>query len=501
MNAANFVTSMPIVAVAVHDVVTLLPIIALIVSAVVVMLAGTFHTSHRLTVGLTLAGLFWTVAMIPIAQIRHDHQVTALLLLDDWALFFIGLLALTTAGVVLISYGYLARREEHPHDYYTLLLLATLGAAVLVASTHFASFFLGLEILSVSLYTLIAYPRLRADFIEAAVKYLVLAAATAAFLLFGMALVYAELGTMSLSALAAAHVTGGGAAETSLLVGGLALIIVGIGFKLGVVPFHMWTPDIYQGAPAPVTAFVATVSKGAMVALLLRYFRQVSLSPHGTVWLLFAVIAAASMIAGNLLALLQSNVKRLLAYSSIAHLGYILVAFLAVGRSAAVAVSFYLVAYFLTTLGAFGIVSELSGPEADADDIDDYRGLAARRPLLSATFALLLFSLAGIPLTAGFLGKFLVVATGANSRLWWLLVVLVASSTVGLYYYTRIVVAMYVQRPQDAPTTSRLLRVEAVVGSRAGGSVLVVVVGLVLFLGIYPAPLLRLLGHIVANLP
>jgi NADH-quinone oxidoreductase subunit N len=211
------------------------------------------------------------------------------------------------------------------------------------------------------------------------VKYLVLAAATAAFLLFGMALVYAELGTMSLNAFAHLHVTGGGSAETSLLVGGLALIIVGIGFKLGVVPFHMWTPDVYQGAPAPVTAFVATVSKGAMVALLLRYFRQVSLTPHDTVWIIFAIIAAASMIAGNLLALLQANVKRLLAYSSIAHLGYILVAFLAVGRSAAVAVGFYLVAYLLTTLGAFAIVSELSGPEVDADEIADYRGLAARR--------------------------------------------------------------------------------------------------------------------------
>jgi NADH-quinone oxidoreductase subunit N len=481
-------------------VVTLLPFIALTLSAVIVMVAGTFHTSHRLTVALTLGGLAWTAAMLAVTAARGGRQVTALLLLDDYTLFFMGLLVATTAGVVLLSYSYLERREHHPHDYYTLLLLATLGAAALVASTHFASFFLGLEVLSVSLYTLIAYPRLRADFIEAAVKYLVLAAATAAFLLFGMALVYAELGTMSLSALTALHVTGGGAAETSLLIGGLALIIVGIGFKLGVVPFHMWTPDIYQGAPAPVTAFVATVSKGAMVALLLRYFRQVSLAPHDTVWLIFAIIAAASMIAGNLLALLQSNVKRLLAYSSIAHLGYILVAFLAVGRSAAVAVGFYLVAYFLTTLGAFGIVSELSGPEADADEIDDYRGLAARRPLLSATFALVLFSLAGIPLTAGFLGKFLVVATGANSRLWWLLVVLVASSTVGLYYYTRIVVAMYVQRPRAAPA-SRLLRVEAVVGSRTGGSVLVVVVGLVLFLGIYPAPLIRLLAHVVAGLP
>ena len=195
-------------------VVTLLPFIALILSAVIVMVAGTFHTSHRLTVALTLGGLAWTAAMLAVTATRGARQVTALLLLDDYSLFFIGLLVVTTAGVVLLSYSYLERREHHPHDYYTLLLLATLGAAALVASTHFASFFLGLEVLSVSLYTLIAYPRLRADFIEAAVKYLVLAAATAAFLLFGMALVYAELGTMSLSALAAAHVTGGGAAET-----------------------------------------------------------------------------------------------------------------------------------------------------------------------------------------------------------------------------------------------------------------------------------------------
>ena len=483
------------------DVVTLLPFIALTLSAVIVMVAGTFHTSHRLTVWLTLGGLAWTLAMLPVTAARGGRQVTDLLLLDDYTLFFIGLLVLTAAGVVLLSYGYLERRESHPHDYYTLLLLATLGGAALVGSTHFASFFLGLEVLSVSLYTLIAYPRLRADFIEAGVKYLVLAAVTAAYLLFGMALVYAELGTMSLNALFLLHITGGGAAETSLLVGGFALIVVGIGFKLGVVPFHMWTPDIYQGAPAPVTAFVATVSKGAMVALLLRYFRHVSLTPHDTVWIIFAIIAAASMIAGNLLALLQSNVKRLLAYSSIAHLGYILVAFLAVGTTAAVAVGFYLVAYFVTTLGAFGIVSELSGTERDADEIGDYRGLAAARPLLAATFAVALFSLAGIPLTAGFLGKFYVVNAGAGSQLWWLLVVLVASSTIGLYYYTRIVVAMYVQQPEPAAATSLLPRLGAIAGSRAGGSVLVVVTGLVLFLGIYPTPLIRLLEHVVAGLP
>jgi len=484
------------------DIITLLPFIALTLSAVIVMVAGTFHTSHRLTVGLTLGGLAWTGAMLAVTASRSGRQVTDLLLLDDYTLFFIGLLVLTTAGVVLISYGYLEAREEHPHDYYTLLLLATLGGVALVASTHFASFFLGLEVLSVSLYTLIAYPRSRASFIEAAVKYLILAAATAAFLLFGMALVYAELGTMSLSTLATLHVAGGGAAATSLLISGFALIIVGIGFKLGVVPFHMWTPDIYQGAPAPVTAFVATVSKGAMVALLLRYYRQIGVIPHDTVWIIFAAIAAASMIAGNLLALLQSNVKRLLAYSSIAHLGYVLVALLAIGRTAAVAVVFYLVAYFVTTLGAFGVVAELSGAgDGEAEELDDYRGLATRRPFLAATFAISLFSLAGIPLTAGFLGKFYVIDAGAGSRLWWLLIVLVASSTIGLYYYTRVVVAMYVRQPVELPEGSPAATLAAPTARSTIAAVLAAVTALVFVLGIYPSPLIRLLEHVVAGLP
>jgi NADH-quinone oxidoreductase subunit N len=217
---------------------------------------------------------------------------------------------------------------------------------------------------------------------------------------------------------------------------------------------------------------------------------------------IFAAIAAASMVAGNLLALLQANVKRLLAYSSIAHLGYILVAFLALGRTAAVAVLFYLVAYFATTLGAFGVVAELSAPDGrDAELIDDYRGLGARRPLLAAAFAAVLFSLAGIPLTAGFLAKFYVVTAGAGASLWWLLVVLVATSTVGLYYYTRIVVAMYVQQPVESDAAAAGAPLVAIAGRLAGPSTLAVVVAAVLFFGVYPTPLIRLLEHVVAGLP
>ena len=222
--------------------------------------------------------------------------------MDDFALLLIGLLTLATAGVVVLSYLYLRDHETRPLEYYTLLLIANFGGATLVAATHFASFFLGLEILSVSLYALIGYPRLRGDAVEAAVKYLILAAAPAAVLLFGMALIYAQTGSMDFAVLHNPHHPPLGTGAGIFYVAGLALIIVGVGFKLALVPFHMWTPDVYQGAPAPVTAFVATVSKGAMVAILLRFFRGADYALPHAISIAFTVIAIASMIAGNLLA-------------------------------------------------------------------------------------------------------------------------------------------------------------------------------------------------------
>ena len=197
---------------------------------------------------------------------------------------------------------------------------------------------------------------------------------------------------------------------------GVGLIIVGFSFKLALVPFHLWTPDVYQGAPAPVTAFVATVSKGAMFALLVRYFSVVDLRSHHALVIVFTLLAIASMVVGNLLALLQHNVKRLLAYSSIAHLGYLLVAFLASSVLATTAVTFYLVAYFVTTLGAFGVVTVLSTGEREAESLDDYRGLVVRRPWLAALFTAMLLSLAGIPLTAGFVGKFYLTVAARQRR-------------------------------------------------------------------------------------
>jgi NADH-quinone oxidoreductase subunit N len=236
----------------------------------------------------------------------------------------------------------------------------------------------------------------REQALEAGIKYLILASASAAFLLFGMALIYADVGAMEFSSIRELSLSGSGLA---LLLPGIVLTVTGIGFKLGVAPFHLWTPDVYQGAPAPVAAFVATTSKSAMVALLLRYFYLSGALQYRPVFLVFSIIAIASMFAGHLLAMQQRNVKRMLAYLSIAHFGYILVAFLAGGTLAIGAVSFYLVAYTVTILVAFGIVTVLSGSGRDADDLEDYRGLFWRRPVIASAFTAALLSLAGIPAT------------------------------------------------------------------------------------------------------
>ena len=469
---------------------TLLPLIVLAITPVIIMLVVAFYRNHRLTVALTLIGTASAFVTLLIVEPLAPLRITTLLVIDHYALFYMGLLFVASFIVALLSQVYLTGRDVNQEEYYILLLLSTLGAAVLATSNHFISFFLGLEILSVSLYSLIAYLRTSRG-IEAGIKYLILAAASAAFLLFGMALVYAELGTMEFPQIASKIASLNTPAILTLV--GLAMIITGIGFKLAVVPFHMWTPDIYEGAPAPVTAFVATVSKGAVFVLLLRYFTQQGISTYSSLYLIFILIAIASMFVGNILALFQNNVKRILAYSSIAHLGYLLVAFLASSAMAVVAVSYYLVAYFVTTLGAFSIITVLSGKEKDTDNLSDYQGLAWRRPWLALVFTVMLFSLAGIPLTAGFIGKFYIILVGAKSALWVLVLLMVLASSIGLYYYLRIIVAMYSRPEREAPAISLPLTL-------SGSLILAVLTLLLLWLGVYPGPLLEVIQKTVVRL-
>jgi len=485
---------------------TLFPYIILAGTAVAVMLLIAFVRNHGAAAFTTVAGMALTLVTLPIARESASRQVTPLLRIDDFALFYSGLIVSAGLVVAVLSYTYLKSRGNRNEEYYVLLLCATLGAALLTASTHFASLFLSLEILSVSLYAMIAYPRTQANSIEAAVKYLVLAAGSAAFLLFGMALVYAELGTMDFARIAVVR-NSLDQFENLILLAGMALMTAGIGFKLALAPFHWWTPDVYEGAPAPVTAFVATVSKGAMFAVLLRFFTQVDVHSYPPVFALFCVISVASMFVGNLLALLQDNVKRILAYSSIAHLGYLLVAFLASGPLAATAAAFYLVSYFLTTLGAFGIVTLMSSDkglqplvlfdaEREADSIEDYRGLFWRRPWIATLFTTVLLSLAGIPLTAGFVGKFYILAAGEASARWIPVFMLVLNSAIGLFYYLRIVVAMCAPAPESTERARGALQTPLPL--LGGAAVSAVTLALVWF-GVYPAPLIRLVESLVTS--
>ena len=466
------------------------PLIVLFAAPVILLVIIAFYRHHGLTLGVTVASLAASLVLLVGGDRAGSARITDLLVMDGYSVFFVALLLASAIVVALLSYQYLEASTERKEEYYPLLLVATLGGAVLVASTHFASLFLGLEILGISLYALIGYQRERVSSVEASMKYLILAAVGSAFLLFGMALVYGETGSLEFSGIVQVA-----RASRPLFLVGISAMIVGLGFKLALVPFHMWTADVYQGAPAPVTAFIASVSKGAAFALVLRLFSELGIDSFPNLAIALTVIAVLSMFTGNLLALMQKNVKRMLAYSSIAHIGYLLVALLAASSQGMVAVGYYLVAYSVTILGAFGVVCVLSGPEGEAENIDQYRGLSSNRPWLAAVFAAMLLSLAGIPLTAGFLGKFYLVVAGIGSSLWILVMSLVVTSVIGLYYYLRLIFAMYAgtqnepaqrSEPDSIPVLSRIT---------------LAVLSIILVLGgVYPGPIIDIIRTTVAAL-
>lgn len=469
-----------------------LPGILLVGASLAAMIVIAIKRNHKLIYVFTGSSLIGVFYYLMTYATNRTFSVEPLFIIDGLGTFVTGVIILGTLAVVMISYAYFEQREERREEYYILLLLATLGSAMLVISKHFVSLFLGLEILSVALYSMIAYLRRREKSDEAGIKYLVLAAFSSAFLLFGMALVYTEAGSMDFTDIATYMAK---QVQLSLIMlTGLALMVVGIGFKLGVAPFHMWTPDVYEGAPAPVTAFIATVSKGGMVVLLVRFFTQVNGYRFPVLMISFTIIAIASMFVGNFLALRQNNVKRILAYSSISHLGYLLVAFLAGGNLGVQAVSFYLVAYFVTSIGVFGIIAILSDEDRDADRLDDYKGLLWTRPLVAAAFTAMLLSLAGIPLTAGFVGKFYLIAAGVNVQQWLLVVMLVVNSAIGLFYYIKIVAVMFEKPPVGSEATSLHPRLYWV-----NLATLMLLVVLLIWLGVSPQGMIELIQQFLAN--
>ncbi|MCF3947152.1 NADH-quinone oxidoreductase subunit N [Acidiphilium sp. AL] len=473
-----------------------LPFLVLSAAIVVVMLLIAVRRDHRMIATVTAIGLLASLAAIIAAAPAAPVAVTPMFLVDGFTLFFLALVLVASVAVVLLSHAYLDGTHDGPYDeYYLLLLLATLGAGALLASVQFASFFLALETLSIALIGLIAYPRGRAGAIEAGIKYLLLAGVSSAFLLFGIALIYLDFGTMSFAALGRLWSAAHGPTDIYAYTG-FAMLLTGIGFKLSLVPFHMWAPDIYEGAPAPVTGYVAVVSKIGVFALLLRYFVLMDGYHDPSLLRVIALVAILSMLIGNLLALLQDNVKRILAYSSIAHLGYVLVALLAGGVIGIEAASYYLAAYAVTTIGAFGVVAVLSqqGSLHDTDRLDAYRGLMWTRPWLASAFTAFLLSLAGIPPTMGFIAKVYVMTSGVGTLLIWPLAALVIGSVIGLYYYLRIIVVLFspVRDAEPLPPKAGV--------SWAGGLTLAVLVVLLIGLGVYPTPVIALAHETTAGL-
>jgi NADH-quinone oxidoreductase subunit N len=469
-----------------------LPFLILAITPVIVMLLIAVKRDHRLTASVAAAGLIASLASILLVLPAGTVTITPLFLVDGYTLYFLFLILTSTLAVLLLSYSYLERMQDGPYDeYYLLLLLTALGAAALLASLHFAAFFLGLETLSIGLIGLIAYPRQRERALEAGLKYLILTGVSSSFLLFGMALIYLDYGTMSFAALG--RLWNASPTGDIYAYAGFALLLTGIGFKLSLVPFHMWAPDIYEGAPAPVTALVAVVSKIAIFALLFRFF--VLLDGYRTpslLWVL-SLIAIMSMLAGNLLALLQDNLKRIFAYASISHVGYVLVALLAGSATALAAALTYLAAYAVTMIGVFGVIILLSQPDSfhDADRLDTYRGLMWERPWLAGAFTVMLLSLAGLPPTMGFIAEVYVIAAGVGAYLVLPLAALIIGSAIGLYYYLRIIVVMLSPSSRHATLPAR---------AHLGNATVAVLFVLLVWLGVYPAPMIAGVQQTVAGL-
>jgi NADH-quinone oxidoreductase subunit N len=427
----------------------IVPEIIVTVSAVVALLLAAFG---RRAIAGTLAGAVALIgAGLALVFTLYSWGVDAsifngLYTIDPFGVFFKSLALIVSVLVTLLSLRYVEREEIVKGEYYSLLLFGVLGMMIMVSSTHFITIFIGLELMSVAVYVLCGLLSGNPRSAESSLKYFLLGAFATAFLLYGMALVYATTGILDVREIAG-YVASGKFALTPMFMMGLALLIVGFGFKTASVPFHMWTPDVYQGAPTSITAYMATGIKAAAFGAFLRVFYTAFLpfigEWSGILWL----IAVATMTVGNITALVQDDVKRMLAYSSIAHAGYILIAFVIGDPFASSSILYYVLVYTFMNIGAFTVVILLGQKDRENTGIESYAGLAGRHPLIALSMSIFLLSLAGMPPLAGFMGKFYILSAAVKAKYYWLAVIGVLNSVVAAYYYLRVIMAMYFRAP------------------------------------------------------
>jgi NADH-quinone oxidoreductase subunit N len=407
------------------------------------------QTSGRSAWIALLALLGSAAAIWPVRNV-HRSLFGGMFLQDGFTVFFTLLFCAVGALSVLLSWDYARRTRLQQAEYYSLLLLATLGMIVMAASNDLITIFLGLELMSIALYVLVGFRHDQLESNEAALKYFLLGAFASGFLLYGIALLYGATGTTQLGKMAD-FLSDTPIASNPLLVMGGLMVLIGFGFKIAAAPFHMWTPDAYEGAPTSVTAFMSAGAKAAGFAALLRLALLVLPSIHADWHGLLTAVAILTMTVGNVTALLQTNLKRMLAYSSIAHAGYVLVAVVAGGPDGAAAALFYLAVYSAMNLGAFGILTRLGRDQEERLLVSDLAGLGFRQPLLGLAMTFFMLSLGGIPPTAGFMAKVYVFGAALKAGNLPLVIVGVLNSVVSVFYYLRVTVAMYMDEPQGEP--------------------------------------------------
>lgn len=491
----------------------LAPVMIVALTAIVVMLLIAIKRNHNLIATVSVIGLNLALFNIVLTMLGGKFEpanVMNLFMIDSFSLFYQIIILVAALACCTLSHAYIESYKDNREELYLLMLLSVSGAMLMVSSTHFASFFISLELMSIPVYGLLAYTYQRGKSLESGVKYLVLSATASAMLLMGMAYVYAALGSLSFAgqiddmfwALTKTqdpqlimaiqqYLPQLGAKFTSVYgVLGLGMIVCAVAFKLSLAPFHKWTPDVYAGAPAPIATFLATVAKVAMIALFVRYVLSSGVIAVEAIKTILIVIAVLSILVGNLLAVKQVNLKRILAYSSIAHFGYLILGLISASFLSLTSIGVYVATYTLTTIGAFGTIALMSSPynnKDEAESLADYRGLFWRRPVLTATLTVMMLSLAGIPLTAGFIGKFMLVMTVVSEAHWFFAAMIIIGSGIGLYYYLRVMIVMYMTPPETP-------RIDADKhwGQKVGGIMVLLAALAVLVVGVYPDPLIGL---------
>ena len=461
------------------DLYLLSPEISLLTLALVVILLDLFIGRKWILGWVSIIGLIVPVIFTLSLWGRNETSFGGALAVDHFSLFF-HLFFLGVAALVLLSSTEYARKfAAFRAEYYALILLAATGMMLLASTRELISIFVALELTGISLYVLTGFLK-DPKSSEAGLKYLLLGAVASAVFLYGMALVFGLTGTTYLEGIAAAISAEGLLGSPALLMG-IVLLVAGFGFKIAAVPFQMWVPDVYEGAPTPITAYLSVASKAAGFAVILRVFYE-ALGPASLDWgMIFAVLAAITMTVGNIVAIAQKNIKRMLGYSSIAMAGYLMIGLAAVTTEASSALIFFLACYALTNLGAFIAIIAISN-KINSDEISDYSGMVRRAPLYALALALCLISLTGIPPTAGFMAKIYIFSAGVNAELLWLVIIAVINSVISAYYYLRVVRVMFLGEPlsKEGVHASSGLRVALSISCLG-----------VLLLGIYPWMLLK----------